>query len=185
MTSTTPASCSHAGTRAATKSMTWRLWGPTLTETLMDRILNEKTGAFAHDWIARVNSPGSHVLHVRRGGTLPRRPPTVNAKDIGPAEVYKGTDWEVTTALAEHAQPWLDSLAYRVDSSQGSVVVIGDTRPCKTVADLAKGADVMLCCCWGRPGADGGARRARHVRYGGGRSDGPGGGSKKSWSWYT
>ena len=122
--------------------------GPTLTETLTDRILNEKTGAFAHDWIARVNSPGGQVLHVRRGGTLPRRPPTVNVKDIGPAEVYKGADWEITTALAEHSQPWLDSLAYRVDSSQGSVVVTGDTRPCKTVADLAKGADVMLCCCW-------------------------------------
>ena len=50
--------------------------------------------------------------------------------------------------VAEHVQPWLDSLAYRVDSSEGSVVFTGDTRPCPSVTDLAKGADLMLCMCW-------------------------------------
>ena len=122
--------------------------GATLTETLTNRLLDEKVGAFAHDWIARVNNPGSQRLHVSRGGTLPRRPPTVRAKDVGPGRVYSGSDWEVTAAVAEHAQPWLDSLAYRVDGPDGSVIVTGDTRPCQTVTDLAKNADVMLCCCW-------------------------------------
>ena len=122
--------------------------GPSLTETLTHRLLDQDGGAFAHDWIARVNSPGSQALHVRRGGTLPRRPPVVQAQDIGPGKVYSGSDWEVTAALAEHAQPWLDSLAYRLDSPEGSIVVTGDTRPCQTVADLAQNADVMLCCCW-------------------------------------
>ena len=62
--------------------------------------------------------------------------------------MFGGKDWEVTSAQAEHVQPWLDSLAYRVDSSEGSVVFTGDTRPCPSVTDLAKGADLMLCMCW-------------------------------------
>jgi len=45
-------------------------------------------------------------------------------------------------------QPWLDSLAYRVDSAEGSIVFTGDTGPCESVTTLAKGADVMLCMCW-------------------------------------
>ena len=124
------------------------VYGPTLTETLTHRLLDESTGAFAHDWIARVNNPGSQRAFELRGGTLPRKPPSVKAKDIGPGKVYNGKDWAVTAAIAEHAQPWLDSLAYRVDSEFGSIVFTGDTRPCDSVADLAKDADVMLCCCW-------------------------------------
>ena len=125
-----------------------KVYGPVLTETLTHRLLDEKQGAFAHDWIARVNSPASQQVFVDRGGTLPRRPPSVTAKDIEPGKVCSGSDWEVTSAVAEHAQPWLDSLAYRVDSSDGSIVFTGDTRPCQSVADLARDADVMLCCCW-------------------------------------
>ena len=124
------------------------VYGPFLTETLTHRLLDEREGAFAHDWIARVNHPGSQRLHVRRGGTLPRKPPSVISRDIGPGKVYAGKDWEVTAAVAEHVQPWLDSLAYRVDSPDGSIVFTGDTRPCQTVLDLAQDADVMLCGCW-------------------------------------
>jgi ribonuclease BN (tRNA processing enzyme) len=134
----------------ADQSNELEVFGPTLTETLTHRLLDEERGAFAHDWIARVNSPASQRVFVNRGGTLPRKPPTatVTARDIGPGKVYSGKDWEVTAAVAEHAQPWLDSLAYRVDSPAGSIVFTGDTRRCDSVAGLAKGADVLLCCCW-------------------------------------
>ncbi len=124
------------------------VFGPTLTETLTHRLMNEKDGAFAHDWIARVENPGSQRIYEIRGGTLPRKPPSVKAKDVGPGKVYSGKNWEVTADVAEHAQPWLDSLAYRVDSEDGSIVFTGDTTPCDTVAGLAKDADVMVCCCW-------------------------------------
>ncbi len=125
------------------------MYGPTLTETITERILGEDIGAFAHDWKARVNAPGSQRVFVNRGGTLPRKPPSVDVRDIGPGKVHSGRDWEVTAATAEHAQPWLDCLAYRLDSAEGSVVFTGDTRPCDSVVNLAKGADVMLCMCWG------------------------------------
>ena len=124
------------------------VYGPTLTEKLTHRLMDEEEGAFAHDWIARVNSAGSQRVYELRGGTLPRKPPSVTAKDIGPGHVYSGRDWQVTAAHADHAQPWLDSLAYRVDCDDGSVVFTGDTRPCQAVAELAKNADVMVISCW-------------------------------------
>jgi ribonuclease Z len=124
-----------------------RVYGPALTETITDRILGEN-GAFVHDWKARVHHPLSQRVYVNRGGRLPRKPPSVLAKDIGPGAVHDSREWRVTAAPAEHVQPFLDSLAYRVDSADGSIVFTGDTQPCRTVVDLARGADMMLCMCW-------------------------------------
>jgi ribonuclease Z len=124
-----------------------RVYGPTLTETLTERILGEG-GAFAHDWKARVNHPLSQRVHVNRGGTLPRRPPSVLARDVGPGLVHEGREWRVTAAPAEHVQPFLDSLAYRLECAEGSVVFTGDTQPCRSVVELARGADMMFCMCW-------------------------------------
>jgi ribonuclease Z len=69
-------------------------------------------------------------------------------KDVAPGRVYTGRTWQVTAAPAEHVQPFLDSLAYRIDTEQGSVVITGDTQPCQSVVELARSADVMLCMCW-------------------------------------
>lgn len=123
------------------------VYGPPPTELFTHRLLDEHEGAFAHDLLARLNDPNSIQLHINRGGVMPRKPPSVKAKDVGPGKVYSGKDWEVTAAVAEHAQPWLDCLAYRVDSSEGSVIFTGDTRACESVVNLAKGADLMLCMC--------------------------------------
>ncbi|HAL49753.1 MAG: MBL fold metallo-hydrolase [SAR202 cluster bacterium] len=123
------------------------VFGPTLTEQLTHRLMDESDGAFAHDWIARINHPLSLNAHRNRGGTLPRKPPSVRAMDIGPGETIRGKSWEIRTARAEHVEPWLDSLAYRLDTEEGSFVVAGDTRPCQSVVDLARDADVMLCLC--------------------------------------
>ncbi|MBM3934849.1 MAG: MBL fold metallo-hydrolase [SAR202 cluster bacterium] len=120
-------------------------FGPRLTERLTKRILDEHTGAFAHDWIARVNHPLSLGAYTFRGGVLPRRPPAVNAKDVGPGAVAKGKSWEVIAAPAVHVQPYLDSLAYRVNTDEGSYVFTGDTAICDSVINLARGADVVFC----------------------------------------
>ena len=122
--------------------------GPHLTEFITEGIMDEKKGIFAHDWIARVNHPLSQKIFVNRGGKLPRPKPDIDAKDVGPGIVYQGSDWQVTAAPAEHVQPYLDSLAYRLDSDEGSIVFTGDTQPCESVIELAKNADVMFCMCW-------------------------------------
>ena len=124
-----------------------QVFGPAPTEKLTEGIIG-KDGLFAHDWKARVGHPLSQLVFQNRGGTLPRTPPDVLARDVGPGKVYSGKDWEVTAAPADHVQPYLDSLAYRIDSSEGSAVFTGDTEPCQPVVDLAKDADVMVCMCW-------------------------------------
>ena len=124
-----------------------QVYGPTLTEKITEDLIGEN-GTFAHDWKARVNHPLSQRVFVNRGGTLPRKPPDVFAKDVGPGKVYARKDWEMSAAHAEHVQPYLDSLAYRLDTPDGSIVFTGDTQPCQTVTELARGADVMLCMCW-------------------------------------
>ena len=77
-----------------------------------------------------------------------KRQPNPRAKNVGIGEVASGKNWEVIAASAEHVQPWLDSLAYRVNTPDGSVVFTGDTQPCQSVIDLARDADMMLCMCW-------------------------------------
>ena len=61
-------------------------------------------------------------MHVNRGGSLPRPKPTVAATDVGPGKVTEQEHWTVTAAPAHHAEPWLESLVYRVDSDEGSIV---------------------------------------------------------------
>ena len=153
-----------------------KVYGPELTERITKGILDKEEGLFAHDWIARVNHPLSQRIHVNRGGTLPRKPPYVQAKDVGPGKVHSGKDWEVTAASAEHVQPYLDSLAYRFETSNGSIVFTGDTQPCESVQTLAHEADMLLCMCWdeqsvmdesgeagGQCGTEGAARMAQNA----------------------
>jgi ribonuclease BN (tRNA processing enzyme) len=124
-----------------------QVFGPSPTRLITDRLIGED-GAFIFDVRARVNHPMSQRLHVSRGGRMPRRPPVPAVQDIGPGVVHQTTSWRVTAAVAEHVQPWLDSLAYRLDSEEGSIVITGDTGPCDSVRDLARGADTLLCLCW-------------------------------------
>jgi ribonuclease BN (tRNA processing enzyme) len=123
-----------------------QVFGPAPTQKLTHDLISEE-GAFAHDWKARINAPLSHLVFTRRGGVLPRKPPDPAVRDVGPGRVHSGKDWEITAAPAEHVEPWLDSLAYRLDSPEGSIVFTGDTQPCQSVIDLSQGADVMVCMC--------------------------------------
>lgn len=124
-----------------------RVRGPNLTEMLTEGIIGEN-GIFAHDWKARIDAPVSQRVFENRGGTLPRPPPVVDALDIGVGALIKGSDWEVRSAHAQHVQPYLDSLAYRIETDDGSIVITGDTEPCDSVVELAQGATALVSMCW-------------------------------------
>ena len=124
------------------------VYGPRLTEQLTERLIGEDIGAFWHDIVARTNHPLSLFAHQERGGSIPRKPPAVVPRDISPGTIATGKNWEITADRVEHVQPYLDSLAYRIDSNEGSIVFTGDTEPCEDVVQLAKDADVMFCMCW-------------------------------------
>lgn len=124
-----------------------QVFGPPPTRWVTEHLVG-KDGAFSHDWKARVGAPVSHNVHVNRGGTLPRPEPSLNVTDISPGKVTEHNSWQVTAASAKHVEPWLRSLAYRVDSDEGSIVFTGDTEPCESVTKLIEGVDVLVVNCW-------------------------------------
>ena len=124
-----------------------RVWGPPPTAWITERLIGPE-GAFAPDWKARIGSPLSQRVHVNRGGSLPRPVPAVEVNDVEPGSVITQTHWTVTAARAQHVQPWLISLAYRVDAGGRSIVFSGDTVPCQPLMQLAQDADVLVMHCW-------------------------------------
>jgi ribonuclease Z len=124
-----------------------RVWGPPPTNWITERFIGSG-GVFFHDLKSRMEHPASRRVHVHRGGSLPRPQPVVDATDIGPEEVIENDHWQVTTARARHFEPWLESLAYRVESERGTVVFAGDTGFCESVSRLAQKADVLVVSCF-------------------------------------
>lgn len=106
------------------------------------------SGVFRPDIDARINDPGSKHVFVERGGNLPRSTPNAVAHDIHAGSVVETDNWRVTAGLARHAQPFLDCLAYRVETDDAVVVFTGDTGPCPEVQELATDSDLLLCMCW-------------------------------------
>ena len=123
------------------------VYGPPPTQELTNKLIGENDGAYWHDLVARTNHPLSLWAYQERGGKLPRPIPKVNSYNINPGKVTSGNDWEIRSTRVEHVQPYLDSLAYRVDYSEGSIVFSGDTKPCQALIDLAINADVLVMEC--------------------------------------
>jgi len=128
-----------------------KVYGPPPTRTFVERLLG-KEGAFFDDWNSRIKHPVSQAIHKRRGGVLPRPAPAIEAKDVGPGTIAKSDSWVATAARVHHVEPWLESLAFRFDTDQGSIVFAGDCGDCEALRGLAKGADtlVLACVCIGR-----------------------------------
>ncbi|WP_166459688.1 MBL fold metallo-hydrolase [Amycolatopsis pithecellobii] len=121
--------------------------GPQPTTAIVDELVGTN-GVFRRDIRARIEHPASQKTFEMRGGVLPRPWPDFRTRDLEPGDTVDGGAWSVSMARAAHVQPYLDSLAYRIETPDGSVVITGDTAPCEEVVTLAKDADMMLCCCW-------------------------------------
>lgn len=119
------------------------VYGPSPTERQTELLFGPE-GVFGKDIEARTKWHGHLWAYQDTGGKLPRKPPEIEAHDISPEETLQFDGFTVTTALGVHAQPWLESVAYRVDSSEGSVVITGDTTLTPTITYLSKDADVLV-----------------------------------------
>lgn len=126
-----------------------RVFGPPPTVRTTEALIG-RNGVYWPDIEARVMHPASHAVFEGRGGRMPRVPPRVEAHDIGFDAVIEGESWRVRTTGTIHVQPWLESVAYRLETSRGTVVFTGDTGPSAHVTELARDADVLLCMCWDR-----------------------------------
>jgi len=125
----------------------WEVYGPEGTRTLFDRLFGVD-GAFEADILARANSKSSRELIEPRIGKELNRP-SFNIIEVSqPGIIYEGESWEVLASFApKHIQPWLISIAFRVNSEDGSVVITGDTGPHADIIEFAKGCDLLIHDC--------------------------------------
>lgn len=69
---------------------------------------------------------------------------SVEPTDVASGIVCETEKFKVTCAPVEHGFP---TVAFRIESGNASVVISGDTRPCKSLIELAKGASLLLQDC--------------------------------------
>jgi len=124
-----------------------QVWGPQPTAQMTEQLIGPQ-GAFANDWKARVGAPVSQRVHQNRGGSLPRPAPELEVTDIEPGYSSDHGEWQISSAAARHVEPWLESVAYRIDFATGSITFAGDTEPCDSLIELATGTDTLVVNCW-------------------------------------
>ena len=81
--------------------------------------------------------------------------PLIRAHEIdGPGDVYRDERVRVRCALVKHP-PVVPAFAFRFDTSDRSIVFSGDTAPCDSLVELARGADVLVHEVLYEPALDG------------------------------
>jgi ribonuclease BN (tRNA processing enzyme) len=104
-----------------------RVFGPTGTnyfyKSMFDQIY-----PYAPEVVERIREEGWNVA--------------VNEITMGP--VCQPDGCRVLSTQVEHGTP---GVAYRIEAEEGSVVISGDTRPSKSLIELAKGADLLIHEC--------------------------------------
>jgi ribonuclease BN (tRNA processing enzyme) len=111
----------------------------------MTELLFAADGAFGPDIEARIKHQGSIDIFEQRGGKPPRIRPDPHVTELAPGAVVEGSGWTVTAAQASHVQPFLDCLAYRIDTPEGSVCYSGDSGGrSERIIQLAGGCDVLI-----------------------------------------
>jgi ribonuclease BN (tRNA processing enzyme) len=104
----------------------------------------------AYDLNVRMREAGRHDLtpllvakEIAVPAEVGAHAPDRVAPDMEPFLVHEDDDVRVTAVLVSHA-PVFPAFAYRFDTAAGSVVLSGDTAPCRNVVRLARSADVLV-----------------------------------------
>jgi ribonuclease BN (tRNA processing enzyme) len=123
-----------------------KVYGPEPVERIM-RQLFASNGVFGPDLEARTKSEMSVAIYAARGGRPPRLPPRPVVTEVKPGDTVSGDGWTVRAIETPHSQPYLRSLAYRLECPEGVFVYSGDSGPTPRMAPFAQGADVLVHMC--------------------------------------
>ena len=110
----------------------------------MTSLLFGEDGVYGPDIRARTEHESSLDVFRARGGQLPRHRPHPHVREVQPGAVIEGRGWTVRVGRATHVQPYLECLAFRIDSAEGSLCYAGDSGLSAEVVELARGCDVFL-----------------------------------------
>jgi ribonuclease BN (tRNA processing enzyme) len=124
-----------------------RVFGPKPIAHVTESIIGEN-GFLGPDIAARQQHQASKDVFESRGGKLPRRSPRPIVTELREGDVVELSGGRVMVGRASHVQPFLDCLAYRLETEEASVVYSGDSGgvPDEMVS-LARGCDVLIHMC--------------------------------------
>lgn len=129
------------------KSPPLHVWGPPPLKNITEKLFGPD-GVMATDLIARTQFKGSQEVWTARGGTLPRPWPEPVICEIEAGFSYQGDGWRLSSCNAPHAQPYLDCMAFRIDTGTHSFVYSGDAGLCDEVETLCADASLVLHWCY-------------------------------------
>lgn len=119
------------------------VYGPTPIARVTELLFGEE-GVYGPDIRARTEHQSSIDVFQARGGELPRLRPAPQVTEVQAGDVVHGGRWTMKVGHAQHVQPQLECVAYRLDSAEGSVCYSGDSGLCDELAALASGADILI-----------------------------------------
>ena len=120
-----------------------QVYGPPPIARMTEQLFGPD-GIYGPDIRARVEHRSSLDVFEARGGKLPRRRPAPRVTEIHAGSVVEGKGWNVTVGHAQHVQPYLECLALRLDTREGSICYTGDSGSSDSIVDLAKGCDLLI-----------------------------------------
>ncbi|MEZ5739036.1 MAG: MBL fold metallo-hydrolase [Burkholderiaceae bacterium] len=105
-------------------------------------------GVFGLDVESRVSHQASLDVFVSRGGILPREKPRPIVREVAPGDVVEGNGWRVIVGEAQHFQPILECLGFRLETPETVFVYSGDSGGVpQSMIDLARDADILVHMC--------------------------------------
>jgi len=122
------------------------VYGPAHTARMTELIIGEE-GIFGPDLAARTELPMSQAVFVARGGTLPRRKPRPQVRELKSGQSVDCGGFTVSARSVIHAQPVLECFGYRLEADGASFAYSGDAGPCKAMQQLAQACDVLVHMC--------------------------------------
>lgn len=119
-----------------------RIFGPPPTERMCHQLFGEG-GVYDIDITSRVLDPVSVALYWSRGGSGDRPRPRPMVQDAYPGVVWSTHKWIVEATPVSHSE-YMRCYAYKVTIGNRSLVISGDTVPCRSVVELARDADLLI-----------------------------------------
>ena len=120
-----------------------RVFGPPPIARMTEQLFGEE-GVYGPDIRARIEHQSSVDVFRARGGTARRKRPAPIVRELKPGDVVEGTNWKVTAGKAQHVQPFLECLAFRLDAPDGSLCYTGDSGMSDDIVELARGCSMLI-----------------------------------------